>query len=68
MEHATCRGSRKSVPPTVHKKLDFREFDDKLKLVDGLAMKFNEISWLARIVLPRGAALVKYMTRRALCL
>ena len=68
MEHATYRGSRKSVTRTVHGKLDFRKFYEKLKLVDGLAIKFNEISSLARISLPRGAALVNYMTRRALCL
>ena len=68
MEHATCRGSRKSVRRTVHEKLDFRKFHEKLTSVNGLAIKFNEISSLARISLPRGAALVNYMTRKALCL
>ena len=46
----------------------FENFMEKLKLVDGLAIKFNEISSLARISLPRGATLVIYVTRRALCL
>ncbi len=69
MEHATDRGSRKTVQSTVHGKSDFFEnFRGKLKLVDGLAIKFNEIASLARISLPRGAALINYMTRRALCL
>ena len=67
MEHATYRGSRKSVVCTVHGKLGFRKFDEKLKLVDGLAIKFNEFFSLARISLPGGAALINHMTRRALC-
>ena len=36
--------------------------------MDGLAIKFNEMALLALISLPRGAALINYMTRRALCL
>ena len=68
MEHATDRGSRKTLQSTVHEKSDFLKFHGKLKLVDGLAIKFNEISSLARISLLRGAALINYMTRRALCL
>ena len=68
MAHATYRGSRKSVAPIVHGKLDFRKFHEKLKLVDVLVTKFNEISSPARISLLRGAALINYMTRRALCL
>ena len=68
MEHATDRGSRKTWQSTVHEKYDFLKFHRKLKLVDGLAMKFNEISSLARISLLRGATLIIYVTRRALCL
>ena len=68
MEHATYRESRTSVARTVHEKLGFRKFYEKLKLEDGLEIKFNEISSLARISLLRGAALVNYMARRALCL
>ena len=68
MEHATDRGSRKTEQSTVHGKSDFRKFHGKLKLVDGLAIKFNEIASLARISLCRGAAIMNYMTRRALCL
>ena len=68
MEHATDRGSRKIVQKAVHEKSDFRKFHEKMKLVDVLTIKFNEISSLARISLPCGAALFNYMTRRALCL
>ena len=42
MEHATDRGSRKTLQSTVHEKSDFLKFHGKLKLVDGLAIKFNE--------------------------
>ena len=68
MEHVTCMGSRESVRRTVHEKLDFRKFHEKNKLVDGLAIKFNEIFPRARISLSCAAALVNYMTRKALCL
>ena len=69
MEHATDRGSKKTVQSTVHEKTDFfLKFDGQLKLVDGLAIKFDESSSLARISLPRGAALINYMTSRARCL
>ena len=68
MEHATGRGSWKTVQSTVHEKSIFFKFHEKLKLLDDLAIKFNEIASLARISLPRGAALNNYMTRRALCL
>ena len=68
MEHATDRGSRETVQTTVHEKLDFRKFHEQLKLATVLGMEFHEISSLARISLPRGTALVSYMTRRALCL
>ena len=68
MEHAADRGSRKTVQSTVHEKSDFLEFHRKLKLVDGLAIKFNEISSLARISLHRGTTLMNDMTRRAPCL
>ena len=53
---------------TVHGKLDFRKFDEELKLVDGLAIKFDEHFSVVRIALPRGASLVNYMARRTLCL
>ena len=36
----------------------FENFIKKLKLVDGLAIKFNDFVSLARISLPRGVALV----------
>ena len=68
MEHATDRGSRGNVQNPVHEKSDFLKFHRKLELVDGLAIKFNEIASLARISLLRGAVLINYMTRRALCL
>ena len=68
MEHATDRGSREHVQNPVHGKSDFLKFHGKLKLVDGLAIKFNEIASLARISLPRGAALINYMACRAICL
>ena len=58
MQHATDRGSRKTVQSTVHEKFDFFKFHEKLKLVNGLAIKFNEISSLARISLLRGAAVL----------
>jgi len=68
MAHATDMRSRKTGPTTVHEKSDFRKFREILKLVSVLGIKFHEISSLARISLPCGAALVSYMTRRALCL
>ena len=52
MEHATDRGSRETCETIVHEKLDFRKFHEKLKLVDVLAIKFHEISSLARISFP----------------
>ena len=67
MEHAAYMGSRKSVRRTAHDKLDVQNTIEKLKLVDGLATKFNDIFSLARISLPRGAALVNYVTRKAFC-
>ena len=68
MEHATDRGSREAVQMAVHEKSDFRKFVEILKLVSVLSIKLNEISSLARISLPYGAAPFSYMIRRALCL
>ena len=58
MGHATDRGSQEAVQTAVHENSDFRKFDVKMKLVHVLAIKFNEISSLARISLSRGAAIL----------